>query len=143
MILEILATLAAALFAGAALYITLVEHPARLTLLPATAVAQWRPSYRRATILQASLAVLGAALGLAAWLNGSTWLWLVAGIVLVTVIPFTLIVIMPVNRRLEDPDLDPAKAPVRELLTTWGRLHAVRTALGLAALLLMLAMMSE
>src|SRR5262249_3434191 len=59
MFFELSATICAALFAGAAVYVTLVEHPARMTTGPAEALRQWRPSYHRATVMQASLAVLG------------------------------------------------------------------------------------
>jgi hypothetical protein len=79
MLLANLATLATALFTGAAMYISLVEHPARLQCSTAHAVEHWRPSYKRATVMQASLAVVGSLLAIAAWLVGArlTWLWLV------------------------------------------------------------------
>ncbi len=141
-ILPLLATLAAALFTGAAVYVSAVEHPARLACLPATALAQWRPSYRRATVMQASLAVLGAALGLWAWLDGACWAWLAEGLVLGAVVPYTLIVMLPINRRLLDPDLDPDQTPLRDLMVEWGRRHLVRTGLSLAALIAMLVTLS-
>jgi hypothetical protein len=130
-----LALLATALFTGAALYISLIEHPARLACGPSIALAQWRPSYKRATPLQASLAVLGAALALAAFIAGAGWAWLIAGLLIGAVVPFTLLVIYPTNRRLEDNAVTATEAG--PLLVKWGRLHWVRTALGLAALLLM------
>ena len=66
MAVPLIALIAATLFAGAALYITLVEHPARLRLGDASMLAQWQPSYRAALPLQSSLAVVGGALGLIA-----------------------------------------------------------------------------
>lgn len=142
-ILPVLTTLAAGLFAGAALYVSAVEHPARLACLPATALAQWRPSYRRATVMQATLAVLGTALGVGAWLDGAGWVWLVAGVVLGSVVPYTVITMLPLNHRLLDPELDPAQAPVRDLLSEWGRRHLLRTGLGLVALLVMLVALAS
>ena len=53
----LVAILACALFAGAAVYINLVEHPARLSCGTEIAARQWAPSYKRATVMQASLAV--------------------------------------------------------------------------------------
>lgn len=47
------------LFAGAALYINLVEHPARMRCGVDLALREWALSYPRAAIMQASLAVLG------------------------------------------------------------------------------------
>ncbi len=56
----------AGLFAGAAIYFNLVEHPARLACGPELAVREFAPSYRRATGMQASLAFLGCLAGLLA-----------------------------------------------------------------------------
>jgi hypothetical protein len=44
----LVALILATLFAGAALYISLVEHPARMGLENAPLLAQWQPSYKRA-----------------------------------------------------------------------------------------------
>jgi Domain of unknown function (DUF1772) len=138
MLLANFATLATALFTGAAVYISLVEHPARLRCPTAHAVEQWRPSYKRATVMQASLAVAGSLLALAAWLVGTGLTWLLAGLVLGSVVPFTLIVMWPTNKRLEDPGLDTTSELARSLLVRWGRLHRVRSGLSLVTLILML-----
>jgi hypothetical protein len=137
MLLANFATLATALFTGAAVYISLVEHPARLQCPTAHAVEQWRPSYKRAMVMQASLAVAGSLLAIAAWLFGTSLTWLLAGLALGSVVPFTLLVMWPTNKRLEDPGLDTASELARSMLVRWGRLHAVRSALSLLALVLM------
>lgn len=136
--LEALATLATALFTGAALYVSLVEQPARLLCPTPCALAQWRPSYRRATVMQASLALAGCLLALGAWLAGAGPVWLAAGLLLGSVVPFTLLVILPTTKRLEDESLDPAGPSVRALLECWGHLHHVRSAASLLALLTLL-----
>jgi len=138
MLIQGLAILAMALFTGAALYVSVVEQPARLTLPIEIAIAEWRPSYRRATVMQASLAVLGTLLGIAAGIVSGGAVWIVAAFVLSAVVPFTLFVMWSTNKRLEDPALDLKSAEARDLLARWGSLHAVRTAISLAALLLML-----
>jgi hypothetical protein len=138
MLLANVATLATALFTGAAVYISLVEQPARLLCPTAHAVEQWRPSYKRATIMQASLAVAGSLLALAAWLVGAGLVWLLAALLLGAVVPFTLIVMWPTNRRLEDVNLDPTSELARSLLVRWGHLHDIRSGLSLLALFLML-----
>lgn len=140
MLLEDLATLATALFSGAAVYITLVEHPVRMSCTTQIAVAQWRPSYHRATLMQASLAVMGTVLAIAAWLRGDGLVWLLAGVIFGAVIPFTLLIMWPTNKRLEDERLDISSAEARNLLVRWGELHTVRSVLGLFALSLMLFM---
>jgi len=138
MLIQGLAILTTALFAGAALYVSLVEQPARLSCPVDVAIAEWQPSYERASVMQASLAVLGTLLGIAAGISSGGAVWIVAGFVLSAVVPFTLFVMAPTNQRLEDPALDTSSAETRKLLTRWGHLHAVRTAIGLVALLLML-----
>ncbi len=56
---EFVATLSATLFCGAAIYVNLVEHPARMGCNTEIAATVWAPSYKRATVMQASLAILG------------------------------------------------------------------------------------
>ena len=103
---QILATLCCSIFAGASLYINLVEHPARMECGTELAATEFAPSYRRAAIMQASLAILGFLASMLVWLRGNDVWWLVGGLLLVLVVPFTLIVIVPTNRKLLDPSLD-------------------------------------
>src|SRR5262249_3828615 len=130
---ELIATLAATLFAGAALYINVAEHPARMTLETRMAALQWAPSYKRATLLQAPLALLSSISGTAAWLLGADVLWFLAALLIGVVVPFTFAVVMPTNRQLLDLQRDLSSVETRSLLEKWNRLHAVRTVLSLAA----------
>ena len=130
---EFIAVLCAALFAGAALYINVAEHPARMGLETRIAVLQWAPSYKRATWLQAPLALLSFLSGVIAWLLGAGAGWLVAAVLIGMVVPFTLIGIMPTNHKLLAPDRDLGSAETRILLEHWGNLHAVRTTLSVVA----------
>ena len=134
--LQFIATLSAALFAGAALYINLVEHPARMGLETSIAASQWAPSYKRATWLQAPLALVSFLAGSAAWLMGAGVTWFVAAVLIGAVVPFTLIVIMPTNHKLLAPGRDLNSPETRVLLEDWGKLHAVRTGLSLLATVL-------
>ncbi len=132
MFLEILATLAAGLFAGAAIYIDLAEQPARKQLDTATALKEWRPSYKRAAVVQPLLAAVGFLSAVAAWLMGGSVWWLVGGVFLVAVIPYTLIVALPTNNKLLDPTIDKNPDLARRLLIRWGRVHTVRSVMSLA-----------
>jgi hypothetical protein len=141
--LELLATLAAGLFSGASIYINLVEHPARIQCGTALAIAQWGPSHKRATVLQASLAAVGFLSATGDWILGAEGLWLIGGILLGLVIPFTLIVILPTNRKLLTPDLAKESLDTRRLLDRWARLHAVRSVLSLSSFLVFLFLLSR
>ena len=61
----LLALVTASIFFGAAIYVNVAEHPARLALDDGAALAQWRPAYKRGTAMQAPIAVLSALLGAA------------------------------------------------------------------------------
>ena len=124
---EMIAALSSGLFAGASVYINLVEHPARMQAGTQVALTEFAPSYHRATVTQVTLASVGFLSALAAWRLRSDSRWLIGGGLLVSVISFTALAILPTNKQLlnpataDDPDL------AERLLTRWGRLHAVRT----------------
>ena len=136
-LIELVAILACTLFTGAAVYITAVEHPARLSCGPEIAAAQWAPSYKRATVMQASLAVVAGLFGMARGVQGGGALWVWAAALILAVVPFTLIVIRPTNNRLLDPRRDRRSDETLELLKSWGRLHAVRSVLSVGASILL------
>jgi uncharacterized membrane protein len=135
---EFAATLCAGLFSGAALYISLVEHPARMQCGTLLAATEFGPSYRRAAVMQALLGAVAFVAAVGAWLSTSAVAWLAGGVLIVAVIPFTLIVILPTNRKLLDPSLDRNSEATLQLLIQWGRLHAVRTVLSTAAFMVFL-----
>jgi Domain of unknown function (DUF1772) len=88
--------------------------------------------------MQVTLPALGLLSSVAAWLAGATFWWPVGGVVLGAVIPFTLIVLLPTNKQLLSKELDRLSAQTEQLLTRWGKLHAVRTTLSSSALVLLL-----
>lgn len=122
---KILAIFCCGVFFGAALYISLVQHPAALETGNDFAARFFPLMYRRAAILQANLALIGCATAIAAWLSGAGRLWLAAGVLIGSVVPFTLLVIQPVNDLLRQGG--PAAMDVGALLRRWGYLHRVRT----------------
>ena len=143
MFAERLATLASGLFTGAAIYINLVEHPARMETGTQLALTEFAPSYRRATVMQVSLAAVGFMSALRAWRSSTDARWLVGGAVLVAVIPFTAVAILPTNKQLLDPATADDQERAAQLLTRWGRLHAVRSIASLASLIQFLSLMGR
>ena len=137
-IAELISVFACALFTGAAVYINLVEHPARMQCGVELAATEFAPSYRRATVMQATCAAIGLLASIAAWVADAAFWWLVARVLLGSVIPFTLIVMLPTNKRLLNPELDRRSVEAERLLKRWGALHAVRSILSGLALLLFL-----
>jgi hypothetical protein len=135
-ILQFIATFCAAIFAGAAIYINIAEHPARMAGDIRSALRQWAISYKRATLMQAPLAAVGFLASVAVWMLGASIWWLIAGLLIGAVVPLTLTVIMPTNRRLLAAEGESAET--RSLLEHWGRLHTLRSLLSLLATALLL-----
>src|SRR6185437_11273808 len=110
--------------AGAAFYVSACEQPARLGLDDRALLTEWKPSYKHGAMMQAPLALIGFALGIAAWWQDGDWRWLVGAIVLVAAWPYTLLVIKPTNDALLATDPSAANPQVRVLIERWGTLHA-------------------
>jgi hypothetical protein len=137
-----IATIAAGLFAGAAIYINAVEHPARVSCGTELAIQEFAPSYHRAAVMQASLAIIGGVCGLiAGWQQGDSVV-VIGALLLAAVVPFTLIIIAPINTQLLDQALDRRGARAAGLLRRWAYLHAVRSVLSSLAFGLFLVRLS-
>ncbi len=132
-IAQFVATLCCIVFAGAAIYVNLVEHPARMGCSTQIAATVWAPSYKRGTWMQAPLAIVSFLAGTASWLLGAGVGWLVGAIIILAVVPFTFVAIMPTNNQLLTPGRDLSSPETRALLKRWAMLHGVRTVLSLLA----------
>lgn len=138
LIVELIALLSCSLFAGAAIYINVAEHPARLECGTELAANVFGPSYRRASVMQASLALVATVTGLTTGLNTGADLWYLGSALIFAVIPFTFIVIMPTNKLLLDPERRRTLAETHKLLRKWGHLHWARSGFSLLATVLFL-----
>jgi hypothetical protein len=129
----LLALVGAAIFAGVALYVNVVAQPARLSLDDRALLIEWKPSYRSGAAMQAPLALAGCLLGLIAWWQTSHPGFLIGAVAIIAPVPWTLVVIKPVNDTLMATEPDQAGPQTRALVVKWGALHGVRTALGALA----------
>jgi hypothetical protein len=133
MLTGLLALTTAALFTGAAIYVTAVEQPARLRLDPVAMLGEWQPSYRHGAIMQATLAVISCVLGVLAFFSGYDWRWLLGAALIIAPWPYTIFVIAPTNKVLKTTPPAQANADTHALVRQWGLLHMVRTLLGVCA----------
>lgn len=130
-----LALIAAALFAGAAIYVNVAEQPARLDLGDEALLTEWKSAYKHGFAMQAPLALVGSIFGLLAWWQTNDSRWLVGSVVLIANWPYTLFAVRPTNNQLKAINSVGAGSESRVLIEQWGRLHAVRSMLGFAATL--------
>jgi hypothetical protein len=124
-------TLAAA-FSGVALYVNLVEQPARLALEDEAMLSEWGPSDRRGVGLMATLSLVSAALGLVAYFASQDVRWAIGALIILLAWPYTLFVMTPLNNQilsLAPRDIGAARVLVRQ----WGLLEYGQTGIGLVA----------
>ena len=127
-----LALALAAAFSGAALYVNLVEQPARLALDDTAMLDEWGPSDRRGVALLATLSLLSAALGLLAYFASQDVRWAIGALIVLLAWPYTLFAMSPLNNQilaLAPRDIGAARVLVRQ----WGLLEYGQTAIGLVA----------
>jgi hypothetical protein len=131
MLVRLLALVTAAVFAGAALYISVAEQPARLLLDNQALLTEWKAAYARGFAMQAPLALVSCVLGLFAWWQTRNLAFLAGAALVIANWPWTFFAMMPTNTALMAAQN--ATAQTREMIQTWASLHAVRPALGILA----------
>jgi hypothetical protein len=122
----------AELFTGAALYIVLVEQPARVGSRSSLAVAQFRASLPRAERMQPALLISALLAASYAYWQQPSALRLTAILLLSSIVPLTFVFVLPINRRLLSGQEEDHVAHGMQLVQRWGRLHTLRTVLALA-----------
>ena len=138
-VLELIATFCTGVFFGAAIYISIVQHPAVMKAGPGVGGRFFPPMYRRAAPMQISLAVVGTLSGFAVFGVGGNILWAIGSLFLVSVIPITLVVIKPINDVLLDESREPDASDTERLLRQWGLRHWWRSIVsGIAFILFLL-----
>jgi hypothetical protein len=127
--------IASAMFAGGALYVSIVEQPARMAAGMAAARAQFGPSYDRAAIWQGGSAVIALAVGVAAAIVEGDWLWGASAVSTGLAVPWTLVVMLPAVRVLHDEE-DLPDDEAASVFRKWELRHLVRSVLGASGLIL-------
>lgn len=149
--LDLVAFTSVFLFCGAALYITLVEHPGRMQLPTRNAVQWFRRSYPRAAFVQSNLLRIGLVASALRYFRATAPVvlhveslqraHLINLITSLTIVVWTVKVMVPGNEALMGAkELTDSQSD--QLLRAWGLKHAVRTVLsGVAMIVLLTAQM--
>jgi len=122
----------AAAFAGAALYVTWVEQPARLALDEQALLSEWGPSDRRGVALLLAFALASALAGFLAYFETQDLRWAVGALIVISSWLYTYFVMEPLNNQilsLRGGDVAAARALIRQ----WGLVESGLTAIGFVA----------
>lgn len=126
-LVEILALFLCGTFFGAAVYISIAQHPATMQTGMPFASAFFPPMYGLAAPMQIVSALGGTLAGGAMWFYSGNPLWLVGAILLIFVVPFTIFILKPINDQLLDTKSVRSEAETEKLLKLWAPRHWVRS----------------
>jgi hypothetical protein len=124
---------AAASFLGAALYISLVEQPARLALSTRAMIQEWVPSNRRGTLMLSALAVVSSLFAQIQFATNGDVRWTIGGLIILASWPYAYFVMAPVNVWLYAIAPGRAVSTTRKLMRDWGLLEWGHVLIGFAA----------
>ncbi len=130
---QLLAFAAACAFVGAALYINLVEQPARLALDANAILREWAPSSRRGSILMSILAIISALSGYAHDLGTGDVRWLIGGTIMLASLAASYFGMTPLNILLYVTRREAPASAIRDLVREWGLLEWGQTIIGVGA----------
>ncbi|HXM83802.1 MAG TPA: hypothetical protein VN929_17995 [Burkholderiales bacterium] len=128
-----------ALFAGAATYVSLVEHPAMDEGGTELADTYVLASHPRPAIFQTSFGVIGSLAAMLAGLAGGTIWWLAGGMVLGAAALLQLLAVMPLTRRFTEIDARADPKSAAQMIARLVKLHATLSLAALASLFMFIA----
>jgi uncharacterized membrane protein len=126
-IMQLLAVIIAGIITGGAWAYTLEIHPALMKARPSSSLDVFSPMFHHANKMQPLLGTVVAIVTLIVSFMTGNWYWFVTALIMQIIGPYTIIVLMPLNRRLMAEDADPNSPALLEDLRRWGGLHLVRT----------------
>lgn len=126
-LVEFLALFLCGTFFGAAVYISIAQHPASMKAGVSVAAKFFPPMYGLAAPMQIVSALGGTLAGFIQWYLADNVLWAIGALLLVFVIPFTVVVLKPINDQLLDSDAHRTESETENLLKLWAPRHWVRS----------------
>ena len=114
---------------GIALTATVIVHPILLMAKKTTAIEVFKPFFDKTHIWVLILSIIVTLLALAYSILTENWWWFGTSMLMHLNGPYTIVYMMPLNRRLMDPNVDPTSEQTANDIKKWGTLHLVRTLL--------------
>ncbi len=123
---EMGSVLLCSLLAGSLWYILIVEQSLRLRSPSHAALANYRALFDSASLFMLSLLAGAAFCALMAWVISWNQLWFIGLLILISNIPYTIKMVLPIHKTLTSEQLDPHSEIVILHLKRWGTLHRLR-----------------
>ncbi|MCP3928894.1 MAG: DUF1772 domain-containing protein [Bacteroidetes bacterium] len=123
---------------GVALTATIVVHPILLLLKPSSAIEVFKPFFDKTHVIVLAMSIVVSLLALVVSIISGNWWWFIVTLFMHLNGPYTIFMMMPLNRRLMADEVDPESEQTKSDLKNWGYLHGVRTALNGAVFLALL-----
>ena len=112
---------------GIALTASVVVHPILILIKPSSAIEVFKPFFDKTHIIVLVMSITVSLLALVASIISGNWWWFSISMIMHLNGPYTIIMMMPLNRRLMAEDIDPESEHTKNDLRKWGYLHGVRT----------------
>lgn len=112
---------------GTALTASIVVHPILTTVKRATAIEVFKPFFHKTHNVVLSLSIAISIIALIVSIMTGNWWWFIVSLLMHLNGPYTIFMMMPLNRRLMADDVDPESSETAADLKKWGSLHLVRT----------------
>ena len=114
---------------GVALAATLIVHPVLNSISKSSALEAFKPFFHKTHNTMIVLSIATTLVALAISISTKNWWWFGIAMLMHLNGPYTIVFMMPTNRRLMADDVNPNSAETAHDLANWGKLHAVRTVL--------------
>ena len=137
MVSGLIALAFASAFAGAAVYVSWVEQPARMALDDKALLSEWGPSDSRGVALLAGFALVAAIAAFIAYFESNDVRWVFGALIVIASWPYAFFVMAPLNNQilsLKGRDVSAARALIRQ----WGLIELGFAALGVVAVVVFL-----
>lgn len=114
---------------GIALSASVIIHPILVSSKPEAALAIFKPFYGKTHMWILILSITITIMALAYSILTANWWWFIVSLFMHINGPYTLVFMMPLNKRLLNENTDPYSEETKNDLKEWGGLHFIRTCL--------------
>ena len=107
------------LFSGAVFYCSVAEHPGRMAAGTRIASSVFPPSFKRAATVQVGLSLANTVAAGYVYSQEKDRKWLAISLLTLSILPYTWVTLMPINKQLLDENLDRDSENTNSLLVRY------------------------